>query len=104
MPAAASVAAFPVSFGGPRDPLPVGKMKIVNEVKDPTFTYDPALLHDSEARRTRRSTSRPGPNNPVGVIWLGLSKPHWGIHGTPEPRASGARRPTAACTSPTGTR
>jgi lipoprotein-anchoring transpeptidase ErfK/SrfK len=89
------LAAFPVSFGGPRDPLPVGKMKIVNEVKDPTFTYDPALLHDSKPDHAKVDIPA-GPNNPVGVIWLGLSKPHWGIHGTPEPSRVG-REETNGC-------
>ena len=89
------VAAFPVSFGGPRDPLPLGKMKIVNEVKDPTFTYDPALLHDNNAEHGKVDIPA-GPNNPVGVIWLGLSKPHWGIHGTPEPSRVG-REETNGC-------
>jgi lipoprotein-anchoring transpeptidase ErfK/SrfK len=89
------VAAFPVSFGGPRDPLPLGKMKIVNEVKDPTFTYDPSLLHDNNPEHAKVDIPA-GPNNPVGVIWLGLSKPHWGIHGTPEPSRVG-REETNGC-------
>jgi len=89
------VAAFPVSFGGPRDPLPVGKMKIVNEVKDPSFTYDPALLHDDNPEHAKVDIPA-GPNNPVGVIWLGLSKAHWGIHGTPEPGRVG-REETNGC-------
>lgn len=89
------VAAFPISMGGPRDPLPVGKLKIVKEVKDPSFTYDPALLRDAKAHYTKTEIP-PGPNNPVGVIWLGLSKPHWGIHGTPEPSRIG-REETNGC-------
>ena len=89
------VAAFPVSFGGRLDPLPVGKMKIVNEVKNPTFTYDPALLHDNNPEHAKVDIPA-GPNNPVGVIWLGLSKPHWGIHGTPEPGRVG-REETNGC-------
>lgn len=82
------VASFPISIGGPLDPLPLGRMKIVNEVKDPSFTYDPALL-----KKARPGTSRtempPGPNNPIGNMWLGLTKPHWGIHGTPDPELLG---------------
>ena len=78
------LAGFPVSFGGPLDPLPVGRMKITSEVKNPTFTYDPKLL--KTARPTDTKVQLPaGPNNPAGVMWLGLSKPHWGIHGTSEP-------------------
>jgi len=82
------LAAFPISIGGPRDPLPVGRMKIANEVKDPSFTYDPALLKTAKPGEARTEI-RPGPNNPVGNVWLGLSKPHWGIHGTPTPARIG---------------
>jgi lipoprotein-anchoring transpeptidase ErfK/SrfK len=89
------LAAFPVSFGGRRDPLPLGRLKITSEVMNPDFTYDPQLL------KTARSTDSkvrlpPGPNNPVGVMWLGLSKPHWGIHGTSEPSRM-ARADTNGC-------
>ena len=89
------VAQFPVSIGGPRDPLPVGKLKIANEVKDPVFTYDPALLKDAKATYTKADLA-PGPNNPVGNIWIGLNKPHWGIHGTPSPAHVG-RAETNGC-------
>lgn len=89
------VAAFPISIGGPLDPLPVGKMKITSEVKNPTFTYDPALLKDAKPG-TVKADIAPGPNNPVGNMWLGLSKPHWGIHGTPSPERLG-REETNGC-------
>ena len=92
-----TVASFPISIGGPLDPLPLGRMKIVSEVKDPSFTYDPALLKDAKPG-TSKTEIAPGPNNPVGNVWLGLTKPHWGIHGTPSPSGSAARRPTAAST------
>ena len=78
------LAGFPVSFGGEKDPLPLGPMKIASEVKDPFFNYDPALLKSAKPTDTKVRL-QPGPNNPVGVMWLGLSKPHWGIHGTNEP-------------------
>ena len=89
------VAAFPISIGGPRDPLPVGRMKIANEVKNPSFTYDPALLKDAKPGTVKAEVA-PGPNNPVGNMWLGLSKPHWGIHGTPSPERLG-RAETNGC-------
>jgi len=82
------VASFPISIGGPRDPLPLGRMKIVNEVKNPSFTYDPALLKTAP-RDAVKTELPPGPNNPVGTVWLGLTKPHWGIHGTPDPARLG---------------
>ena len=89
------LAAFPISIGGPRDPLPLGRMKIANEVKNPSFTYDPALLKTAKPGEVK-TEMRPGPNNPVGNVWLGLSKPHWGIHGTPDPERLG-RRETNGC-------
>ena len=89
------LAGFPISIGGARDPLPEGRMKIVNEVKNPSFTYDPALLKDARPG-TRKTEVAPGPNNPVGNMWLGLSKPHWGIHGTPRPERLG-REETNGC-------
>ncbi|MEO7057273.1 MAG: L,D-transpeptidase [Caldimonas sp.] len=89
------LAAFPISIGGPRDPLPIGRMKIANEVKNPSFTYDPALLKDARPG-TVKTDIAPGPNNPVGNMWLGLSKPHWGIHGTPAPERLG-REETNGC-------
>jgi lipoprotein-anchoring transpeptidase ErfK/SrfK len=82
------LAAFPVSIGGPRDPLPLGRMKIANEVQNPVMRYDPALLWDAPRGATRVDIA-PGPNNPVGSMWLGLSKRHWGIHGTPDPARVG---------------
>ncbi|MDB5872238.1 MAG: ErfK/YbiS/YcfS/YnhG family protein [Ramlibacter sp.] len=82
------VAAFPISIGGSSDPLPVGRMEIKNAAKNPVFTYDPDLLRNADKAQAKVDI-RPGPNNPVGVYWLGLSKPHWGIHGTPEPARVG---------------
>ena len=89
------LASFPVSFGGPQDPLPLGRMKITSERKDPQFTYDPKLLRTAKPTDTKVQLP-PGPNSPVGVMWLGLSKPHWGIHGTNEPSKM-ARVETNGC-------
>ena len=79
---------FPVSLGQPKDELPVGPLKIVSEVENPAFDYDPALLSDTNPNH-RKVSIKPGPNNPVGVLWMGLSKKHYGIHGTPEPSRVG---------------
>jgi len=79
------VAGFPISIGNEKnDPLPLGMMAIKNEVKNPSFTYNPALLKNAP-KDAQKVDIAPGPNNPVGSIWLGLTKPHWGIHGTPNP-------------------
>jgi lipoprotein-anchoring transpeptidase ErfK/SrfK len=90
-----AVAAFPVSIGGRNDPLPLGRMTIKNEVSNPSFHYDPGLMWDAKAHHEKTEIA-PGPNNPVGDTWLGLSKPHWGIHGTPEPARVG-RLETHGC-------
>jgi lipoprotein-anchoring transpeptidase ErfK/SrfK len=89
------LAAFPVSFGGQDDPLPVGRLKLTSKVKNPGFTYDPKLLKTAKATDVRTQLP-PGPNSPVGAMWLGLSKPHWGIHGTSEPSKM-ARVDTNGC-------
>ena len=86
--AALPVAAFPISIGSRLDPLPLGKMDIKNAAKNPVFTYNPELLKNAKKSGEKMDIA-PGPNNPVGVYWLGLTKPHWGIHGTPEPARVG---------------
>ena len=79
------VAAFPISIGNEKnDPLPLGTMAIKNEIKNPTYTYNPALLKNAP-KDAQKVDIAAGPNNPVGSMWLGLTKPHWGIHGTPSP-------------------
>jgi len=85
----AVVAQFPISVAGRRDEIADGTtLKITSEVKNPVFDFDPAKLNDKNPRHTRTKIAA-GPNNPVGVMWLGLSKPHYGIHGTPEPSKVG---------------
>jgi lipoprotein-anchoring transpeptidase ErfK/SrfK len=73
--------AFPVSLGDP--PLPLGELKIISKAKNPDYSYDPALLRNPKTDQKLKLP--PGPNNPVGLMWLGLSKEHAGIHGTAEP-------------------
>src|SRR5205085_3168390 len=82
------LAFFPISLGTPRDELPVGPLKITSEVPNPSFDYTPELLHDKNPDHTK-VTIKPGPNNPIGVMWLGLSKKHYGIHGTANPATVG---------------
>jgi len=82
------LAQFPISLGGRRDPLPPGKYKLANEVRDPAFYYDPKLMWDAKPHH-QKTRIAPGPNSPVGVVWFGLTKPHYGIHGTPDPAKVG---------------
>ena len=82
------VALFPISLGSPRDELEVGKLKIQTEVTNPSFDYTPELLHDKNPAH-KKVTIAPGPNNPIGVLWMGLSRKHFGIHGTANPATVG---------------
>ncbi len=82
------VALFTVTTGSQHDPLPLGKWKINGIDRNPKYHYNPALFWDvSDAKP--EAMLPPGPNSPVGVVWIDLSKPHYGIHGTPEPAAIG---------------
>jgi len=84
----AVLASYPATIGSVHDPLPIGKWKINGVAWDPSFNYNPDLFWDAEASE-KKAKIPPGPNNPVGVVWIDLSKPHYGIHGTPEPSTIG---------------
>ena len=86
--AGATVAQWPASTGSQHDPLPIGEWKIEGVASDPVFHYNPDLFWDADAT-DKKAQIPPGPNNPVGVVWIDLSKPHYGIHGTPEPSMIG---------------
>jgi lipoprotein-anchoring transpeptidase ErfK/SrfK len=81
-------AQFPASAGSRRDPLPIGDWKINGVARNPVFNYNPKLFWDGNPAHSK-ATLPAGPNNPVGVAWIDLSKPHYGIHGTPEPSRIG---------------
>jgi lipoprotein-anchoring transpeptidase ErfK/SrfK len=68
--------------------LPVGEWKVLGVSWNPVFNYNPDLFWDANPSHAM-ATIPPGPNNPVGVVWIDLSKPHYGIHGTPEPSTIG---------------
>jgi lipoprotein-anchoring transpeptidase ErfK/SrfK len=82
------LARYPATMGSPHDPLPIGSWKITGVSKDPPFHYNPDLFWDAKAQHSKAKLA-PGPNNPVGVVWIDLSKEHYGIHGTPEPSTVG---------------
>lgn len=79
---------FPASTGSKHDPLPVGDWKIDSIAVDPVFYYNPELFWDADPSHSKAQLP-PGPNNPVGLVWIDLSKEHYGIHGTPEPSRVG---------------
>jgi lipoprotein-anchoring transpeptidase ErfK/SrfK len=82
------IAQYPATMGSEHDPLPIGDWKITGVSRNPPFHYNPDLFWDADAN-DEKATIKPGPNNPVGVVWIDLSKPHYGIHGTPEPSTIG---------------
>src|SRR3954447_7996421 len=74
----------PVSSGSVHDPLPPGEWTVVGERWLPVFHYNPNLFWDAKPQ-DEKAAIKPGPNNPVGVVWIALNLEHYGIHGTPEP-------------------
>jgi lipoprotein-anchoring transpeptidase ErfK/SrfK len=74
----------PVTTGSEHDPLPIGDWKVIGTQWHPVFHYNPDLFWDAKPKDSRADI-KPGPNNPVGVVWVSLSKEHYGLHGTPEP-------------------
>ena len=82
------MARYPATVGSENDPLPVGEWRISSVSWNPSFNYNPVLFWDSEPS-DEKAKLPPGPNNPVGVVWIDLSKPHYGIHGSPEPSVIG---------------
>jgi lipoprotein-anchoring transpeptidase ErfK/SrfK len=78
----------PVTTGSAHDPLPIGEWKVTGVQHNPKFNYNPDLFWDADLGHSK-AVLQPGPNNPVGLVWIDLSKPHYGIHGTPEPATVG---------------
>lgn len=78
----------PVTTGSQNDPLPIGTWKVTAVQTRPAFNYNPDLFWDADPAHSRARIAG-GPNNPVGVVWMDLSKEHYGIHGTPEPSKVG---------------
>lgn len=74
----------PVTVGGTQDPLPTGEWTVVTVFENPLFNYNPELFWDADPSHAKAQI-KPGPNNPVGVIWVDLALEHYGLHGTPEP-------------------
>jgi lipoprotein-anchoring transpeptidase ErfK/SrfK len=74
----------PVTTGSEHDPLPTGDWKVTGVQWNPPFHYNPDLFWDAKPDDTK-ATIKPGPNNPVGVVWIDLDLEHYGLHGTPEP-------------------
>jgi lipoprotein-anchoring transpeptidase ErfK/SrfK len=82
------VAFYPATIGSKEKPAPNGTFRIRKVAEHPTYHYDPKF-HFKGVKAKHPFTIRPGPNNPVGVVWIDLSKPSYGIHGTPDPTKIG---------------
>ena len=81
------LAHFPCSIAARFDKRPVGELHVVVVAPNPNYTFDPELF--PESGETQKLVLPPGPNNPVGVAWIGLDKTGYGIHGTPAPEQIG---------------
>lgn len=85
------LAHFPCSIGRIAEKRPVGELRVTNVAKDPNYTFNPEVFPESQEAREvgRKLVLPPGPNNPVGIAWIGLDRPGYGIHGTPLPEQVG---------------
>jgi lipoprotein-anchoring transpeptidase ErfK/SrfK len=78
------LASYPASIGSEATPSPSGEHTIERIARNPGYTYDPER-NFQQGRNTEKLELPPGPNGPVGTVWIALSKPTFGIHGTPDP-------------------
>ena len=85
------VATYPTTVGSDSTPSPQGTFKIVNKVKMPWYKATVGQGADKKVHMLP-----PGPNSPVGVVWMGLSKPSYGLHGSPKPEGI-SRQASAGC-------
>ena len=84
------VAIYPATVGSAERPSPSGEFKVTNVAENPTYHYDPSLnLRGVNVEEPLDLP--PGPNNPVGLVWIALSAKGYGIHGTPDPEAVSKR-------------
>ncbi|WP_349434920.1 L,D-transpeptidase [Pararhizobium sp. A13] len=82
------IAAYPATIGSSDTPSPSGTVQVDRIAFDPGYTYNPKI-NFKQGENDKVLTLQPGPNGPVGTVWIALSKPTYGIHGTPEPSKIG---------------
>ena len=82
------LAFHPASIGSEEKPAPTGAFKIRRVEWNPDYLYDPRFAWKG-VKTKRKLVVAAGPNNPVGLAWIDLSAPSYGIHGTPSPEAIG---------------
>ncbi|HEY1174322.1 MAG TPA: L,D-transpeptidase [Verrucomicrobiae bacterium] len=85
------IAQFPCSIAQKVDKRPIGVVRVKTAAENPNYRFNPEIFPESEEAKKigKPLMIQPGPNNPVGVAWIGLDKPGYGIHGTPSPEAVG---------------
>jgi lipoprotein-anchoring transpeptidase ErfK/SrfK len=83
-PSGALIAFFPATVGSEEKPTPGGTLKVVSADANPNYRYNPDYKFKG-VKSKEAFTIKPGPNNPVGSYWIGLSAEGYGIHGTPNP-------------------
>jgi lipoprotein-anchoring transpeptidase ErfK/SrfK len=85
------IAHFPVAIAADKEKAPVGSLKVISNVANPSYLFNPEVLKEIAAKEglTQKLVIPPGPNNPVGVNWIGLNRPGYGIHGTAVPSQIG---------------
>lgn len=81
------VAYYPATIGSSDNPTPSGSLTVVGVAPEPNYTYDPSRL--SFGKGKEKVIVPAGPNNPVGAVWIDLSRDTYGIHGTPDPSKVG---------------
>lgn len=82
------LAVYPSTIGSAATPSPTGTHTVERVAIDPEYTYNPKV-NFTQGNNTKVLRIPPGPNGPVGTVWIGLSKPTYGIHGTPDPSKIG---------------
>ncbi|MDD4102117.1 MAG: L,D-transpeptidase [Kiritimatiellae bacterium] len=82
------IALFPCSIARNKSHRPAGEMSVMAIAPNPNYTYDPKLFNPGSEKKAKLVIP-PGPNNPVGMAWIGLSLQGYGIHGTPIPEHIG---------------
>ena len=83
-PSGALIAVFPATVGSEEKPSPSGNLKVISVDANPNYRYNPDYKFKG-VKSKKAFTIKPGPNNPVGSYWIGLSSEGYGIHGTPNP-------------------
>lgn len=82
------LAAYPATVGSADLPTPSGELAVRTIAPAPTWTYDPSRLNFGD-RKAGKQVIKAGPNNPVGAVWIDLTRDTYGIHGAPEPKLVG---------------